>query len=227
MSDQVQVAIEDDVARITMDDGKANALGPAMIDALQDAFDQAEKEASAVLLTGRPGVLSAGFDLKVMKEGEEAAAAMVAAGAELLSRIYLHPQPVVIASTGHAIAAGALLLCVGDHRISATGEISIGLNETSIGMALPVFGVEIARDRLLPTAHAEALLGAMLYDPVGAAEIGYVDEIAEPEALETVALDVLTRLKGLDSRAYGMTKRNLRLATIDRIRPSLERGVEL
>jgi enoyl-CoA hydratase len=73
---------------------------------------------------------------------------MVEAGAELLLKIYMHPQPVIIGCTGHAVAAGALLLLTGDYRIGISGDFKIGLNETSIGLSLPTFGLELARDRL-------------------------------------------------------------------------------
>ena len=165
MSNPVSYVLENDIATITMDDTKANAFGPNMIAGLDEAFDRAEKEAKAIVLTGRDGVLSAGFDLKVMREGPEATAAMTSAGANLLMKMYLHPLPLVIACTGHAIAAGALILLTGDLRLCADKQANIGLNETSIGMAMPPFGLEIARDRLDPRALTNAVLGATLYDP--------------------------------------------------------------
>lgn len=221
MSHPVKYEREDDIAIIIMDDTKANAFGPGMIEALSEAFDSAEKEAKAIVLTGRPGVLSAGFDLKVMKEGPEATAAMVGAGARLLLKIYLHPLPVITASTGHAIAAGAIILLASDVRIGASGAFSIGLNETSIGMALPPFGVELARDRLSPSALSPAVLGATLYDPEEAASVGYLDQVCEADGLLKAAKRAAAHYATLDGRSYAATKINLRQATVDRITPTL------
>lgn len=221
MTHPVTFELENDIAIVTMDDTKANAFGPTMIAALSEAFDSAEKEAKAIVLTGRSGVLSAGFDLKVMKEGPEATAAMVSAGAQLLLKMYLHPLPIITAAPGHAIAAGAILLLASDVRIGAAGAFSIGLNETSIGMTLPPFGVELARDRLLPGALSPAVLGATLYDPETAASIGYLDRVCDAADLLNEAKAAAAHYATLDGRSYAATKINLRQATVDRITPTL------
>lgn len=226
MSSPVKYELENECAILTMDDTKANAFGPTMIAALSEAFDRAEKEAKAIILTGRPGVLSAGFDLKVMKEGPEATAAMVGAGAQLLLKIYMHPLPVITASPGHAIAAGAIILLASDVRIGATGTFSIGLNETSIGMTLPPFGVELARDRLKPGVLSSAVLGAKLYNPEEAAAIGYLDQVCPPDGLLEAARSAAAHYATLDGRSYAATKINLRQATVDRITPTLA-GIKL
>src|SRR5262245_39765802 len=132
-----------------MDDGKANALSVAMIDALIGALDRAEKEAKALVLAGRPERFCAGFDLKVMMAGFDQAAALLKHGSELLMRLYAAKVPLVIACTGHALAGGALVVLTGDWRIGAQGAFKIGLNEVSIGMPVPVLAMELARDRLI------------------------------------------------------------------------------
>jgi enoyl-CoA hydratase len=226
MSELVNLDISEDIATITMDDGKANAFGPPMISAMSGAFDEAANS-KAIVLTGRAGVFCAGFDLKTMREGPEAAAAMVKSGAEFLLRFYLQPQPTVIACTGHGIAAGALLLLCADYRFGQAGDSNIGLNETSIGMTLPNFGVELARDRLLPTAHAEAVLGAKIYGMRGAMDAGYLDDVVEEADLLEAAIAKAKQLATLDPRAYAGTKINLRRATADRIRPTIDAGIRL
>ena len=51
------------VARVTMDDGKANIMSLAMLRELSDAFDQAERDQAVVILrSGREDIFSAGFD---------------------------------------------------------------------------------------------------------------------------------------------------------------------
>ena len=104
-SDIVTVRGEGDVAILEFDDGKANALGNDTIDALLAALDEVDGSADAIVLAGRPGRFSAGFDLGTMRSGPEAAQAMLARGGDLFLRLYLYPRPVVAACTGHAIAA--------------------------------------------------------------------------------------------------------------------------
>ena len=100
---------DEDVAVIEFDDGKANALGHDAIEAILGAFDEVE-DAGAVVLTGRPERFSAGFDLKVMAAGPDIARGLLRRGVDLFLRMYLYPRPVVAACTGHALAAGAILL---------------------------------------------------------------------------------------------------------------------
>jgi enoyl-CoA hydratase len=121
-TDSIRYELRDKVALITMDDGKANALSPDVLEAITAAFARAEGEAAAVVLTGREKRLSGGFDLSIMMQGSDPARNLVTAGAELMLRIYTFPRPVVVACTGHALAAGAILLLVGDVRIGARGD---------------------------------------------------------------------------------------------------------
>src|SRR4051812_39714709 len=163
------------VAVISVDDGKANAYSPDVLSAIAESFDKAEADgASAVLVQGRPGRFSAGFDLSIMTSGVEPMRALVTQGAEVLLRVFTFPVPVVAACTGHALAAGALMLLVSDVRIGAEGDFKIGLNEVAIGMGLPIFGVEFARYRMPPSAFDSALLGEV-FGPDDAVRAGYLD----------------------------------------------------
>ena len=109
MTDYIRYELSDSIATLNMDDGKANAYGPDMIAALASGLDRAADEAKAVIISGRPGVLCAGFDLRIIRGGDpDAAAAMRSAGKALLLKAYLHPQPIVFACTEHALAAGVV-----------------------------------------------------------------------------------------------------------------------
>lgn len=219
MSDYVTYDQTDGVAVLTMDDGKANAFGVDMIAALDAGIDRALRDARAVVITGRPGVLCGGFDLAVIRgDDEDKKAEMRAAGQAAMMKLYVHPQPVVFACTGHSVAAGALLLLTGDHRIGVSGDYKIGLNEVAIGLPLPVYGLELARDRLDPRALGAATLGAAIYDPDGAVAAGYLDDAVDADGLTDAARDVAARMSKLDSGAFAATKLRLRLGTIARIR---------
>ena len=222
MSDSgLQVTIDGSVALLHLDDGKANAITHEVIDAMHDGLDRALAEAGAVVIAGRPGRFSAGFDLKVMGAGDKPMQDLVLAGAELLLRIYAHPQPVVSACTGHALAGGALLLLASDTRIGAEGEFRIGLNETAIGMPLPVFAVELARDRISSHLLTKATIQAELYDPTGAVVAGYLDWHLPAEKVVAEAIAEAGRLSELRRGAVAATKARLRGATLRRIRSTL------
>jgi enoyl-CoA hydratase len=218
MTDIVQYTAADGVATLAMDDGKANALSLAMSTGLSKGLDRAEREARVVVITGRSGVFCGGFDLKVIRGSDEAArAAMRDAGYALFRRLYLFPLPVVIACTGHGVAAGAIILMTADVRIGVMGDFKIGLNEVGIGLALPVIGLELARDRLLPTAVTAATLEARLFDPVAAVTAGYLDAAVEPGSLTDTVRARAQSLAALDGPAFAETKRRLRQATLDRV----------
>lgn len=214
-------AQDDRVAHLRLDDGKANALSHAAIDALQAALDRAEKEAAAVCLLGRTGKLCAGFDLAVMRSGPEAMSRLVSAGAELCLRMAVYPLPIVVGCTGHALAAGALLLLSSDARIGARGDFKIGLNEVAIGMALPIFAVELARERLSKRHLLRATTQAELYSPDTAVDAGFLDSVCAPQELAPAALAEARRLAALPQPAFGRTKLALRGQMVASLRATL------
>lgn len=218
MSELVRYEVNDKVAVITMDDGKANALSMAMIDALLAALARAETEASAVVLTGRPDKFCAGFDLRVMMSGPEHAIALLGKGGELLLRLFEYPLPLVIAANGHALAGGVLVVCTGDVRFGADGAYKLGLNEVAIGLPVPLLAMELARARLLPTELTRATLLAQIYTPTEARAAGYLDHVVAPDALADAALTEARRLGALPRAAFTGTKQRLRGAIAQLIR---------
>lgn len=218
----VRYQLRDRVAMVHLDDGKANAISQAMIQGLQGALDRAEAEAGAVLMVGRPGRFSGGFDLAAMRAGADAARSLVQAGAELFLRMFEFPRPLVIACSGHAVAAGAVALFTADARIGAEGEFKIGLNEVAIGLTLPIFAVELARQRLSKRHFQRAILQAELYTPEGALDAGYLDRLSSPEALIETAFAEAARMAELPHPAFRNTKTRMRAASIAYIRETLE-----
>ena len=217
MPDIVTFEIRDNIAVIQMDDGKANALSPTMSKAIGAGLDIAAVDAKAIVLTGRPGVLCGGYDLRIIR-GDDSAERdrMRALGTELMKRLYLSPQPIVWACTGHAVAAGAILLMAGAVRIGRRGDFKIGLNETAIGLPLPQIGLEFARDRLSPSELQAATIMAKLYNPDEAVSAGYLDHVTEGDVF-IEAIEEAKRLAQLDAIAFAATKNRLRQPTIDRV----------
>jgi enoyl-CoA hydratase len=217
----VTFELRDKVAVVQMDDGKANAMSYALMDAVEAALERAEREASAVVLMGRRGRFSAGFDLNEMMSGIDKARAMVVRGADYLLRLYSFPLPLVTACTGHALAGGALTMVTGDVRVATRGAFRIGLNEVQIGMPVPILAMELARDRLKPEHLTAATLFANVVDPEGALAAGWVDELASEEGLLEAALGHARRLSALPREPYAKTKMALREKTIRYIRETL------
>jgi enoyl-CoA hydratase len=217
------VSLERDgqVAVISIDDGKANALSPTVLQELAGAFDKADDDgASAVLLHGRPGRFSAGFDLSIMAGGDvDAVRALVTQGAEVLLKIFTYPMPVVTACTGHALAAGALVLLVSDVRFGAEGDFKIGLNEVAIGMGLPIFAVEFARYRMPPSWFDTALLGEV-FGPEDAAKAGYLDRTSANVLDDAMA--VAQKLSALRKGAVQISKDHARAEVASRIAATLK-----
>lgn len=217
----IRFELREPVAILHWDDGKANAVSPAVLDALHGALDRAEKEAQAVALVGRPGRFCAGFDLGVMREGGDAMRSLVHGGAELLLRLVESPLPIVAGCTGHALAMGALVLLASDLRLAARGDFKLGLNEVAIGMTLPAFAVELARERLDARHLGRAALLAELYTPEDAIAAGFLDRTVPAERLVEEVTTEATRLAALPRRAFTGTRRLLRGGLVDRIRATL------
>ncbi len=222
MTDVVQYVLSGDVAVLRIDDGKANALGPRVIAALNAGLDRAEKESKAVLIAGRPGRFSAGFDLAVIRSGDaRAAAELVTSGARLAVRIARHPAPVIIACTGHALAMGAVLLVAADLRLGATGDFKIGFNEVAIGMTTPVFLMELARDRLSKRHFLRATAQAEIYTPEAAVDAGFLDRATAPDDVVGAAQQEAQRLSELPGPTFCATRARARSAVLDQIEATL------
>jgi enoyl-CoA hydratase len=211
-----------DVAILHFDDGKANVVGHDLIASMNEGLDRAEKDAKAVVIVGRAGRFSAGFDLEEFKKGPEAGTALVSSGAKMLLRMFTHPQPLVGACSGHAIAAGAFMLLSCDTRIGTAGDFKIGLNETAIGMTLPVFGLELATARLSRRHLTAATIQARLFDPEAAVDAGFLDQVVDAENLLERSVEVATQLAQYPQKAYAANKLAVREASITRIQESLE-----
>ncbi|MEL7155887.1 MAG: crotonase/enoyl-CoA hydratase family protein [Actinomycetota bacterium] len=205
------------VAVITMDDGQANALGPDLTAAINAALDRADgdDEVGAIVLVGRDGRFSAGFDLNVINSGDGAAiGAMVSAGGTLVRRLYGGPKPVVAACTGHAVAAGALLLLGCDIRVGPDAPVKIGLNEVAIGLTLPGWALSIAAERLSYRHRQQSVVNARLYGGGDAVDVGFLDRAVDPAAVVAEAVAEAEALAALDQPAYAKTVAAFRGSTL-------------
>lgn len=224
----VNYATGDGVATIGIDDGKANVLSHDVLGAIHAHLDDAEhdRDIAAVVLHGRPGYLTGGFDLKEFARGPEATRDLVVAGARLHLRLFTFPRPVVLGVTGHAVAAGAITALATDWNVGADGEFRIGLPETAIKMALPAFAIDLAAFRLDRRHLTRATLLAEMYDPHGAVEAGYLDEVVPAAEVVGRAAEVATRYAAtIHPVAFALSRDRARGALAARIASELEGDV--
>lgn len=221
MGDRTKLEIADGVAWLTLDDGKVNALSTEMLGEIGRALDAAEAAGAVVVLRGRNGMFSAGFDLKTFKAGPEPTVAMLRAGAATILRLLSFPRPVLTVCTGHAYPAGAFLMMSSDVRFCVEGDWRIGMNEVAIGLTLPYFAVELARHRLTPPGFARVTTGA-LFPPEEARHFGYLDRILAPSAIEDAVRAEVDRLRALDMPSFAATKLRINAHALRDIRTAVE-----
>lgn len=228
MNGIVRFAQKNEHVEIAFDDGRLNIMSPAMLRELHLAFDRAEREKQVVVLRGREGIFSAGFDLKVFREqGPEAICDMLRLGAELAFRILTFPLPVLSACTGHAYPMGAFLLLASDFRVGVRGPFRIGLNEVAIGITVPNFGIELARHRLTPSAFQLAAVTGTMLPPDEAVAAGFLDRAVEPALLDATVDQVAVALAKLDFASHAATKRRARCGAIATIREAIDAEIQL
>lgn len=224
MSSAVSYQLAESVATIGLDDGKVNALGPAMQAAINEALDRAETDnAKAVVIAGNSRVFSGGFDLAVFQSGDAAAAlGMLAGGFELSVRTLTFPAPVIIAATGPAIAMGSFLLLSADHRVGQPKTRCQAI-EVAIGMTIPISALEIMRMRLTPAAFERGAALAATFAGDEAIAAGWLDEIVDADQVLTRATQVATEAATtLHAGAHLATKLKARKAALDAIKAGID-----
>jgi enoyl-CoA hydratase/carnithine racemase len=227
MSERVAYRCEDGIARITMDDGKVNAMSAAMLADLDAALDRAEADQAIVVLrSARPGIFSAGFDLKVFAAGDpDESLKMVRAGAELALRLMGFPQPTIGVMEGHAYPMGAFLLQGCDMRIGASGPYRIGMNEVAIGISPPVFAIELARSRLQPAYLSRTVTLGEMFEPEAAATAGFLDRVVAPDAIERAIEEAIKGARAVNRAMHALAKLNLRRAAMTAMREAIDRDL--
>ena len=213
----------DGISTIRLDDGKVNALGLEMQAEIGEAIGRADADGAAIVLTGRPGMFSAGFDLATINEGGEATRAMVIGGFRLAERILTYPRPVVVGCTGHAIAMGTFLMLTGDYRIGPdAGSYKWVANEVAIGLVMPRTAIELLRVRLTPAAVDKAVALSHRFGPSDALASGYFDELVPPDDVVEKATAVARAALSLDARAHAASKERTRAPAIAAIARAIQ-----
>ncbi len=207
--------LDDGIAVISLDDGKANAVSISFVELLNSYLDQAEQEASAVIITGRTGMFCAGFDLKAFQQGAEVADKLVAGGMAMLTRLYEFPLPVIAACDGHAIGMGAFLLMASDNRVGANSDFQICLPETSISMPFTPVLLALIHDRISIAEKTMAVVQSKRYSPAESIAAGFLDKLVDQNSLMEEAKNLAKDLSALPKEYYCMNKRSLRKASLE------------
>lgn len=223
MNEVVHYKSEEHYTIITIVNGKANAISHEVIDGLNQSFDLAEKERKIVILTGQPGIFSAGFDLKVMTKSAESAKELVQRGSELSLRMLRFSRPVIIACSGHAMAKGAFLLLSADYRIGVDGDFKIGLNEVQIGMTMHHAGVAIAKSRLSEVYLTRCVSNAEIFQPKSALQAGFLDLVVKENELIPTAKAVAEMFGKLHPKAHAETKLKVRKKHLVKIKNAIDK----
>ncbi len=208
MTDSLATLIQkDDISIITLDDGKANVFSEEMTQAINDCLDQVSTENGSLIITGRPGMFSAGFDLKVISSGDVSKIKnMSLKGFKLLSRIFSFPRPIVAACSGHGIALGTFLLCCCDYRIGVKGDFLLGANEMKTNMVIPTPILELIKFRVAPSHKYKSILGAEMYPLEKAIDAGLMDQVVDSDKLMQVAMEKAKDLATMGHPSYTLTK---------------------
>jgi enoyl-CoA hydratase len=214
---------EDEISIITLDDGKANVFSEEMTQAINDCLDKVPTDSGSLIITGRPGMFSAGFDLKVIASGDvPKIKKMSLSGFKLLSRIFSFPRPVVAACSGHGIALGTFLLCCCDYRIGIKGEFLLGANEMKTNMVIPTPILELIKFRISPSHKYRSILGAEMYQLDKAIDAGLMDQVEEAETLMDAAIEKAKDLATMGHPSYTLTKALFIKDVADKINNALE-----
>ena len=220
----VTLDTKDDISIITLDDGKANVFSSAMIEDINRCLDKVPTDKGALIITGRVGILSGGFDLKIISSGDmKAIHEMTSSGFRLLSRILSFPRPVIAACTGHAIALGTFMLCCCDYRIGAKGDFMIGANEMRTNMVIPIPILELIKFRVSQRHKYRAILGAEMYSIDAAVEAGLMDKAVEKKKLMEEALLKAEDLATMGHPSYSLTKELLINDVVTKINNALDK----
>lgn len=222
MSAKITYTRDGEVAVLTMDDGKVNAINFEWVADCTAAVDRAQAEgAGAIVFRGRDGIFSAGLDLKALPTYGERLVEFVAAYERIKTRLFTLPLPVVADVGGHALAGGAVLLLCCDYAVSDVTPKRIGLTETQVGIPMPDFVLVMAQARLNPAWWSRAILAGDVLAPEEACRAGFLSELVPDAAARSArAMARARELAKLPRGAYAGTKAKLRERVLAGITPA-------
>jgi enoyl-CoA hydratase len=213
------------IAILSMNRGKGNALNVEMVQALTGALDELERsDARAGIITGTGKIFGAGVDLPAMLEGgPEYVRRFVPMMLQSFERLATFSKPLVAAINGHALAGGAIMMLACDQRLLARGTARIGLTEVLVGVVFPAWALEIVR-WATPHEHFSTLIcTGRTWPPEESLARGLVDELVEPERLLDRACEVAEEMGAIPPATFTATKLAVRRPMIEAARAEAAR----
>ena len=207
----MRIERQGNVALLRLENGKANAIGPELLDRLESLLAQLS-ESRAAVITGQGSAFSAGLDLPALVGLDRARMrSFIFRFDALMMRAFEVPIPVVAAVNGHAVAGGCVLALQADVRIGVDRDSArIGLNEAQLGIGLPSLVVETLRWQVPGPSLAVLALEGRLVSPREALQLGLLHEVAAETELLPRALERAAMLAALPPAGVRMVKESLR-----------------
>ena len=199
---------ENDISIIKLDDGKANAFSYDMLSQVNELLKKVPRDSGALVITGREGLFSGGFDLKTLATGDmEKITKMVQLGYRLLLELFSFDRPIVAAVSGHSIALGLFVTCSADYRIAIDGKYVCQANEVRNNMDIPTQIMEIIRARVNKKYFYSAVYHSDAYSVQDSIEVGYIDEIVSKDQFMKRVMEKAKELATLPHPFYANTKK--------------------
>ncbi|XWS17283.1 hypothetical protein CRYUN_Cryun33cG0054100 [Craigia yunnanensis] len=203
---QIRVTMEvgnDGVAVITISNPPVNALAIPIIEGLKEKFAEAamRSDVKAIVLTGKGGRFSGGFDINVFLKVHETGDVSILPDVSVdlvVNAMEDCKKPIVAAVEGLALGGG-LELAMGCHARIAAPRAQLGLPELSLGV-IPGFGGTQRLPRLVGLPKAiEIMLSSKPIMSEEGKKLGLIDALVPSEGLlkvsRTWALDIAERRK--------------------------------
>jgi len=206
----------------------ANALNVELVEELTGSLVVAGEQAGAVVVSGLPGMFSAGLDVpQLMQFDRGDMSRFWQIFLDLLKEIAHMPVPTAFALTGHAPAGGIVMALFGDYRIMPRGKFKTGLNEVQVGLVVsPPIHRALVRAVGPHTAERILVAGEMMGSEK-ALQIGLVDELVdEPELAVSRAIEWCEQHLALPRLAMSTTRKMARADLHDWFDDKSELGVE-
>eukprot|EP00934_Nitzschia_sp_Nitz4_P000829 Nitzschia sp. Nitz4//scaffold85_size83877//42020//42966//NITZ4_005230-RA/size83877-augustus-gene-0.161-mRNA-1//-1//CDS//3329559140//829//frame0 len=209
------------IGTLTLNRKPANSLSLELLTSISDAVQTAEANPSikALIVTSSSDkIFSAGVDIHEMYEPDtERFYNFWRAFQDMYLNIYGSRLACVAAMTGHAPAGGCLLALSCDYRVMTNGKARMGLNESMLGLKVPLWMGDLYIDTIGHRQAELALEMGRLFDVDSALKVGLVDEVVEQDQLISTATEMAMKMIKLPSSGFAGNKSFARSRQMQRL----------
>jgi enoyl-CoA hydratase len=164
----IDVEAQGGVRVLTVRRPPVNAIDLPLATTLLGALAEARSNDAcrALVLTGLPGVFSAGIDVReVPTYDAETRATLLRTVNRMLLELYGMPKPTIAALSGHALGGALVIAIACDVRVAARGPFKLGLTEAAAGVPFPAGAISVVRAELSPEVARVLVLGSQTFAP--------------------------------------------------------------